>query len=77
MLAAGVGIAAIVANTRFDETIQGNYQEDIRDLHTDEFSEGLHTSKFLGNGYVTIPAFCGAALVGSWYDDTTLGHISR
>ena len=76
MLAVGVGVAAIMANTRLDEAIQNNYQEDLRDLHTDEFSEALHTPSFLGNGYVTIPAFCGAALVGSWYDDTPLGHGS-
>ena len=76
MLAIGVGVAAVVANTRLDETIQGNYQEDIRDLHTDEFSEAIHTPEVLGNGYITIPAFCGAALVGSWFEDTPLGHES-
>ena len=61
MLAIGTGVAAVVANGPLDEAIRRNYQEDYRDLRTDEFSEAFHTSKILGNGYVTIPAYCGAA----------------
>ena len=60
MLAIGTGVAAVVANGPLDETIRRNYQEDYRDIRTDEFSEALHTSKILGNGYVTLPAYCGA-----------------
>lgn len=76
LLAAGVGVAACMANTQLDETLRRNYQEDIRDLRTDEFAEAIHTPEVLGNGVITIPVFCGAALIGSWFDDHPLGHGS-
>ena len=77
LLAVGVGIAACIANTQFDETLRRNYQEDIRDMNTDEVAEAFHAPEVLGNGAITIPVFCGAALVGSWLDDYPVGHVSN
>lgn len=74
LLAIGTGVAAIMANTRADETIRDNYQDTIRNVKTDEVSEAIHTPKLLGNGYVTIPAFAAAAILGQYFDDRPLGH---
>ena len=77
LLAAGVGVAAIMANTNMDSSIRNNYQSDLRNNRTDDFSDAFHASKFLGDGYITIPVFAGAALIGSHYDDTCLGRASN
>jgi len=73
MLAVGVGVAAVMANTKLDASLQNSYQKNVRGTHTDEISEAVHTPRVLGNGYITIPAFVGAALVGSWFDEVPLG----
>ena len=72
-LTVGVGIAAAMANTGLDRNLQDHYQENLRDIRTDEYSEAIHTSKVLGNGYIMIPAFAGAVVVGSWFDEVPLG----
>jgi len=75
-LAVGFAIGSAVANTKLDASLRNSYQKNIRGTHTDEYSEALHTPKVLGNGYLAIPAFAGAALVGSWLDDVPLGDAA-
>ena len=72
-LAAGVGLAAAMANTKLDKSLQDHYQQNLRDMPTDEVSEAVHTPEVLGNGYVTIPVFAATAVVGSWFDEVPLG----
>src|SRR3990172_7980284 len=72
-LAAGVGLAAAMANTKLDKRLKDHYQQNLRDMPTDEFSEAVHTPEVLGNGYVTIPVFAATAVVGSWFDEVPLG----
>ncbi|MFH1265348.1 MAG: phosphatase PAP2 family protein [Planctomycetota bacterium] len=74
MLAAGVGLAAVLANTTFDTSLRDHYQANLRDIPTDEVSEAVHTPEVLGNGYFTIPAFAATAVVGSWFDEAPLGQ---
>ena len=73
-LAVGVGVSAVVANTSMDEHFRDFYQENVRNVQTDEYTEALHTPKILGNGYLTLPVFAGAALMGSWFDEAPAGR---
>jgi len=75
-LAVGVGVAAAMANTKLDRSLRNSYQKNVRDVYTDEYSEAIHTPTVLGNGYVAIPVFAGAALVGSWFDDLPLADVT-
>lgn len=74
LLAIGVGIASAAANTSLDATLRDNYQEDLRDMKSDEFFETAHAAKVLGDGYLALPVFAAAALAGSWYSDAPLGR---
>jgi len=73
LLAAGTGVAAALANTDADEVIRRNYQEDVREMRTDEAFEAIHAPKLLGDGTILIPAAAVAALAGSWFQETTIG----
>ena len=73
-LAVGIGIAAAMANTKLDASMQNSYLKNLRDIGTDEVSEAVHTPKVLGNAYITLPAFGAAALAGSCFDDVPLAH---
>lgn len=74
MLAVGVGLAASMANTTIDTSLQDHYQANLRDIPTDDVSEAVHTPEVLGNGYLTIPVFAATAVVGSWLDEAPLGQ---
>jgi hypothetical protein len=64
-LAGGLGVAAVMANTGFDEHfVRDAYLENIVLAPSDELYEQLHEPKFLGEGYYTIPVFAIAALAG-------------
>jgi len=73
LLTAGVGTAAIIANTSADEAIRDAYQENVRSTATDEYSEAMHTPKISGNGKITLPVFAGAFVLGSMFEEGTLG----
>lgn len=63
-----MGIALItgaaLANTGLDQNFRVKYTNNIRDASTDEFFEALHTPKFLGNGWLTLPVYAGASILG-------------
>ncbi len=62
-LAGGLGAAAAMANTGFDEHfVRDAYLDSVILAPSDEFYEKLHQPKFLGDGYYTIPAFAITAL---------------
>lgn len=74
-LAAGLGIGAAIANTHADLGIRDFYQDQVRDLSTDEWSEMLHTPKILGNGAVTLPIFAAASITGRLLADQPDGGL--
>lgn len=57
VLAAGLGVAGILANTSVDSDIQGYYQGHIRSRTTDNISEA---SKIPGEVFITVPALIGS-----------------
>lgn len=69
-LSIGIGVAGIVANTSIDKEIQHWYQESLRSECSDDFSEGV---KLCGEGRLTIPLYCGAAILGELTEHTRLG----
>ena len=75
LLGAGTGVAAILANTAADRAFEDFYQENVRNVGTDEFTEALHTPKFLGNGLITLPIFAGAAVGGAVFDDSVVAGM--
>jgi hypothetical protein len=57
-LTAGIGVGALMANTRFDENfLRDTYAENVVLAPTHEFYERLHQPKALGNGWYVIPVF--------------------
>jgi membrane-associated phospholipid phosphatase len=67
LLALGMGLASITANTTLDATLHDGYQQNAH-------SETIHCFKVLGDGYAFLPAFAVAAVAGSWFDDGPVGH---
>ncbi len=61
-LAVGVGAHAVVSNTHADEFLQHEWQENIRNARTDEWSELFQNSKIFGEGTYLLPAYAVAAL---------------
>lgn len=73
-LAGGIGAAAAMANTGFDEHfLRDTYVDNVVLASSDEFYEQLHRPKFLGDGIYTIPAFAIAALAEPLIDDLPFG----
>jgi hypothetical protein len=78
LLGAGLGTAAILANTNLDQEFQDWYQNDVRSTGTDNFAS---IAKQFGEGMYAIPVFAGltvlrpylyadpaGAVVGDWGD---------
>jgi hypothetical protein len=61
LLGAGVGVAAVLANTSLDEDFQQWHDRDVKSRSTDRFA---CAAKWLGNGTIVIPVLAGAALLG-------------
>jgi membrane-associated phospholipid phosphatase len=72
-LAGGVGLAAAMANTGADENFRHFYQENVRDVRTDEYFEAFHAPIILGDGKIMVPVFAGAAVAGYLLDGVPLG----
>lgn len=73
-LAGGVGAAALMANTGFDEQLaRDSYMDSIVLAPSDEFYEALHEPKFLGEGRYTVPVFAAAALAEPLIAELPLG----
>ena len=74
MLAGGVAVAGVMANTGFDEkAIRDGYIDNVVLSPYDDVYETLHKPKILGNGKYTIPLFVGLALAEPLLQDLPLG----
>lgn len=70
LLAGGFLIGAAVANTQLDQEIQDHFQTSVRGATSDDWFEGLHGSKELGNGRYSLPIFATAWAAGAFFDET-------
>ncbi|TWT71475.1 phosphatase PAP2 family protein [Crateriforma conspicua] len=70
LLAGGFLVGAAVANTQLDQEIQNHFQTSVRGATSDDWFEGLHGSKELGNGRYTLPIFASAWAAGAYFDET-------
>lgn len=70
MLAGGFLIGAAVANTQLDQEIQDHFQGSVRGATSDDWFDGLHSSKELGNGRYSLPLFATAWAAGAFFDET-------
>lgn len=73
-LGAGVGVAAAIANTGADKSFRDFYQENVRDIHTDEYFEALQAPKLFGDGRVMLPLYGVTAVAGCLLDDRPVGR---
>ncbi len=69
-LAAGIGTAAVFANTPLDQEFQDWYQNEVRSEPLDGFASFV---KPFGNGMYAVPACVGLGLIGALRDDTRWG----
>ncbi|TWT85787.1 PAP2 superfamily protein [Posidoniimonas polymericola] len=77
-LAAGVGAHAVISNTNIDEFLREEYQQNIRNADTDEWSEVFHMSKFFGEGTYVLPIYAATALAGiPFNENTVLGQTGQ
>ncbi|MCA9197447.1 MAG: phosphatase PAP2 family protein [Planctomycetales bacterium] len=68
-----MGIGAVMANTNIDRFVTFDlYQENVRNVHTDEWLEVFHEPKFFGEGLVLVPTYASAALLGHWLQEYPL-----
>ncbi len=68
-LSYGLAGGALMANTKFDNTVQAHFQASVRNAGSDEWFHTLEAQKKLGNGYYTIPVFAIAWAAGSLLED--------
>lgn len=68
----GVGIHAAISNTNIDEFLREEYQQNVRNADTDEWSELFHSSKFFGEGVYVLPIYAAAALSAMPFDEDTM-----
>ena len=73
MLAAGIGVHGVMANTPIDQEIHDWYQGSVRNSGTDDLAR---FSKTLGDGTIFIPAFAGLTIAGAAFDDWAVGHTA-
>ncbi|WP_236621989.1 phosphatase PAP2 family protein [Novipirellula maiorica] len=72
LLTDGFLIGAAVANTQLDQEIQDHFQTSVRGATSDDWFEGLHASKELGNGRYTLPIFATAWAAGAYFDKSSV-----
>ncbi len=76
-LTVGVGAAAVMANTGFDENfVRNEYKKNVLQAPSDEYAKQLGKFKSFGNGYYTIPIFAIAALSGPFIEELPLGEAT-
>jgi E1-E2 ATPase len=76
LLAGGLVVGGLMANTSIDEDIHRHFQSSIRGATSDEWFESLHASKELGNGLYTLPVFATAWATGELFPDNKLVEMS-
>ncbi|GAA5509054.1 hypothetical protein [Novipirellula caenicola] len=72
LIAGSFLIGAAVANTQLDQEIQDHFQTIVRGATSDDWFEGLHSSKELGNGRYTLPIFAAAWAAGGYFDESPM-----
>jgi len=77
LLAGGFAAGAVLANTSLDRDIQSHLQSSLHNANTDDWLEGLHANKELGDGFYTLPVFAGAWAVGNILPDTPGTEATR
>lgn len=50
-------VGGLMANTGLDRTLNRHFQQSVRRASTDEWFEGLHANKELGNGRYSLPVY--------------------
>ncbi len=76
MLGAGLVVGGAMANSSIDSGIQRHFQSSIRSANSDDWFEGLHASKELGNGKYTLPVLAGSWAVGELFPDSPIAHTT-
>ncbi len=77
VLGIGLGVGAAVANTQLDGDIQRHLQSSLHHANSDDWLEGLHANKELGDGRFTLPIYASAWAIGSLFPDAPLANGSR
>ena len=72
-----LGVGAVFANSSFDTDIQRHLQSSLRSANSDDWLEGLHANKELGDGRFTLPIFAGAWALGSLLPESEFSAGSR
>lgn len=74
----GLSIAAVLANTGIDESLQNRWQSDIRNRTTDRISDiNDHYVNDLSQYAVAIPIYLLSTLSGSYSSDPTIQSIAK
>ena len=63
----GLGVGAWWANSNVDGEILEHIQDSITYTRTDGYHEAVSQFKFLGDGYVLLPVYAGAAVAGRYF----------
>ncbi len=64
LLLGAFAIGAVTANTPFDESLRDILHENLVYTPSDEYAEYLHEHRYLGDGYILLPAYLAIAVVG-------------
>lgn len=74
-LAASVGLHAVISNTETDEWLRSEYQQNVRNADTDEWSELFHGPKVFGEGLYAIPIYAATTLLARPFDDNPTAQV--
>ena len=77
-LAGGFLVGAVMANTNLDQQIHSHFQSSVVRASSDDWSDGLHANKELGNGIYTLPVFGASwAMAGVFPDSVIAARVSQ
>lgn len=77
LIGVSLGAGAAIANTQLDGDIQRHLQSSLHHANSDEWLEGLHANKELGDGRYTLPIFASAWALGSILPPSQFSDGSR
>lgn len=66
LLLAGLGVAAVPANTSLDQDFQDWYEEDVRNESTDDLAARVD---WFGHGWATLPVYVSLSLLAPAFED--------
>jgi membrane-associated phospholipid phosphatase len=75
LLGGGLIVGAALANTSTDAQIQKHFQSSVRGASSDDWFEGLHGSKELGNGKYTLPVFATSWAMGELLPNSKAAEV--